>query len=267
MSISNDRDNPFAPPKAALLEPSSEHGHFVADGRKLAAGRGWAWFSEAWPIFMRAPGMWVLMFVVFMVLSILFAIIPLGGLVSSIAYPAVAAGLMIGSRELEEGGSLRMGHFIEGFKRNAGSLLLVGVLYLVGTLLIVFVVFAGMAIAFPLVGGTLGPDGVQNLGKIGALLPLVLIGILLVIALMLPLVMAIWFAPALVAFHDLQPMAAMKSSFFGCLRNIVPFLIYGIAGLVLAIVALLPFGLGFLVFGPIMWITMYTGYRDIFLER
>jgi uncharacterized membrane protein len=84
---------------------------------------------------------------------------------------------------------------------------------------------------------------------------------------MLPLLMALWFAPALVIFHDVQPMAAMKSSFQGCLRNMLPFLIYGIVGFLLAIVAVIPLGLGLLVLGPVMWGTMYVGYRDIFVRR
>ena len=267
MSISNDRDNPFAPPKAAVLEAAQEHGEFVPEGRKLPSGRGTAWFSEAWAIFRQSPGVWVLLFVIFIVLSLLFAIIPLGGIVSSIAYPAVAAGLMIGCRDLEEGASLRVGHLFEGFKRNVGSLLLVGVLYLVSVVLISFLVGIGVALAIPAMMGPLGADSVQNLTKIGMMLPLMALVFLVVLALMLPLFMAIWFAPALVVFHDLQPIAAMKASFFACLRNIVPFLVYGLVGLLFSIVALIPLGLGFLVFGPVLWITMYTGYRDIFLER
>ncbi len=264
MSISNDRDNPFAPPKAAVLEAPSEAGAYIADGRKLAAGRGVAWLSEAWTIFRQSPGTWVLIFVVFLVVTLLFAIVPLGGLVSSVAYPAVAAGLMLGCRELEQGGDLRLGHLFEGFKRNAGNLILVGVLYLVGGMAVGFTVGIGMALAIPtLMGGPLAADGIENLTRLA---PIFLLVFLVAAALMLPLFMAIWFAPALVIFHDLQPTAAMKASFKACLKNFVPFITYGLAGMLLAIVALLPFGLGLLVFGPLMWISMYTGYRDIFLE-
>ena len=264
MSMSDERDNPFAPPKASVLEAPSADGVFVEDGRKLPANRGVAWYTEAWAIFRQAPGTWVLIFLVFLVLSIVFAIIPLGGLVSSVAYPAVAAGLMIGCRELEQGGSLRFGHLFEGFKKNAGNLLLVGVLYLVGAMAIGFIVGIGMAVAIPaFLGGAPMGDPFANLA---VMVPIFILVFLVAIALMLPLFMAIWFAPALVTFHDMQPMAAMKASFRGCLRNFVPFLLYGIVGLLFLIVALLPFGLGLLVFGPLTWASMYTGYRDIFLE-
>jgi uncharacterized membrane protein len=58
----------------------------------------------------------------------------------------------------------------------------------------------------------------------------------------------------------------MKASFTGCLRNVVPFLVYGIVGFVLAIVATIPLGLGWLVLGPVFAASVYTGYRDIYLR-
>jgi uncharacterized membrane protein len=80
-----------------------------------------------------------------------------------------------------------------------------------------------------------------------------------------PLLMAVWFAPALVIFHDLGPTQAMKDSFTGCLRNIVPFLLYSVIWLVLSIIASIPLGLGWLVLGPMTAASIYTAYRDIYL--
>jgi len=264
MSISRDDDNPFAPPKAAVLEAEQPHGEYVPDGRKVPASRGVEWFSEAWRLFKLAPGIWVAMFVVFCVLSLLLAIIPLGSLVSSLCYPAVVAGIMIGCRSLEEGGPLEMGHLFAGFKKNTGNLLLVGILYLVGMMLIGFLAGVAGALMIP---AMIGSDfNFQDMRSLLALAPVVLLVVLVVLALMMPLIMALWFAPALVVFHDVQPMAAMRSSFQGCLRNFVPFLAYGVVSLLLGILALIPLGLGLLVFGPVIWGTMYVGYRDIFVR-
>jgi uncharacterized membrane protein len=58
----------------------------------------------------------------------------------------------------------------------------------------------------------------------------------------------------------------MRSSFQGCLRNFMPFLIYGVVSLLLGILAIIPFGLGILILGPVMWGSMYAGYRDIFVR-
>ena len=79
-------------------------------------------------------------------------------------------------------------------------------------------------------------------------------------------VMAVWFAPALVVFHEFGPLAAMKQSFSGCLRNIPAFLVYGLIGMLLAILASIPAMLGWLVLGPVFTGSLYASYRDIFLK-
>ena len=264
MSISHDDDNPFAPPKAAVLEAVPAEGEYVPDGQKVATSRGLEWFTEGWRLFTMSPGIWVGMFVVFLLISLVLAILPLGSLVSSLCYPVVVAGVMLGCRSLEQGGPLEMGHLFAGFRKNAGNLLLVGVLYLVGMMVIGFVAGIAAALMIPfMLGGNLKAD---DFGSMMAMAPLILLVVLVVLALMLPLIMALWFAPALVVFHEVAPMAAMRSSFHGCLRNFMPFLLYGVVGLVLGILAVIPLGLGLLVLGPVMWGSMYVGYRDIFVR-
>jgi uncharacterized membrane protein len=81
-----------------------------------------------------------------------------------------------------------------------------------------------------------------------------------------PLLMAYWFAPALVIMHGVAPIAAMKASFGACLRNILPFLVYGIVMMVLAFLAMIPVGLGMLVWIPLSFTSTYAAYRDIFTE-
>ena len=262
MSVSQDKENPFAPPKA-VLEAEPADGEYIPGGRRVETGRGMAWFGEGWNLFKSAPGTWIGIFVVFIVLSLVLAIIPLGSLLSSLCYPVVVAGIMLGCRSLETGGSLQLGHLFEGFKRNVGSLLLVGILYLVGMMLVGFVAGIAVAISVANMGANFRPD---DFSSMMAIAPVILLIVLAVTALMLPLVMALWFAPALVVFHDVQPMAAMTASFQGCMKNFMPFLIYGLVALVLGILALIPFGLGLLVYGPLLWGTMYAGYRDIFVK-
>ena len=76
--------------------------------------------------------------------------------------------------------------------------------------------------------------------------------------------MAIWFAPALVVFRGVEPVAAMKLSFAGCMKNVIPFLVYSVIGLLLAIVASIPLGLGWFVLGPMTIASVYTSYCDIY---
>jgi uncharacterized membrane protein len=61
-------------------------------------------------------------------------------------------------------------------------------------------------------------------------------------------------------------MAAMKESFVANLRNIPPFLVYGLIGLGLGFVAAIPFLLGWLVLVPVFAASVYASYKDIFGE-
>ena len=56
----------------------------------------------------------------------------------------------------------------------------------------------------------------------------------------------------------------MSDSVRACLRNMQPFLAYGVFSLLLLIVASIPFGLGLVLWVPVMVLTMYTSYRDVF---
>jgi len=80
-------------------------------------------------------------------------------------------------------------------------------------------------------------------------------------------VMATWFAAALIAFHEMSAVEAMKSSFAACLKNFLPFLVYGLILLIPSLVATLPLGLGWLVLGPVVAASIYTAYRDIYFNR
>ena len=62
-------------------------------------------------------------------------------------------------------------------------------------------------------------------------------------------------------------MAAIRMSFTACLKNVMPFLIYGLVFLFIFIIAVLPFGMGLLVAFPLMYASTYAAYRDIFLAE
>jgi len=93
-----------------------------------------------------------------------------------------------------------------------------------------------------------------------------ILAVLVMTLFMIPLLMLFWFAPTLIVLHDdVGIIEAMKLSFLGCIRNILPFLIYGLVGFILMILASIPFGLGWLVLGPVLFGTIYASYKDIFL--
>lgn len=236
---------------------------FVAAGRTAPAENGWKWIVEGWNLFKRQPGIWIALTVVFIVISIVLAFIPvLGSLASMMLGPVFAGGLMIGCRAQDEGGELKIEHLFAGFRERFGTLATIGALYLAAT--VVIVLFAGLVTGvklFSLLGG-----GASDPGAIIAAAMTLVLAVLIMLALMLPVFMAMWFAPALVVFHQQGAVEALKASFAGCLKNVVPFLVYGVILLVASIAASIPFGLGWLVLGPVIAASIYTAYRDIYFS-
>ena len=56
----------------------------------------------------------------------------------------------------------------------------------------------------------------------------------------------------------------MKASFFACLKNLLPFLVYGVILFVLCLIAMIPIGLGMLIMVPVMMGSIYASYVEIF---
>jgi uncharacterized membrane protein len=239
--------------------PEPQAANFDAEGRTVDGGHGWDWIVEGFALFRRQPGMWILIALIAGILLIAISIVPvLGSLANALLLPVFAAGLMLGCKNLDEGGTLEIDHLFAGFKHRTGDLVLVGVFNLVCWVIIAFAVAA-------VVGGGVFM-GMMRGGMPGAGISIVsmLIAALLVAGLSMPLYMATWFAPALIVLHDVAPAAALKASFFACLRNWIPFLVYSIVLLVLCLVAAIPAFLGFLVLIPVLAASVYTAYRDIF---
>jgi uncharacterized membrane protein len=203
--------------------------------------------------------MWILIVLLAGILFIAISIVPvLGSLASALLFPIFGAGLMLGCKALDQDGTLEIAHLFAGFKHRTGDLVLVGVFNLVCWVLIAFAVAAviGGGVFMAVMRGGLPGTGISIVSM--------LIALLLVAGLSVPLYMATWFAPALIVLHDQAPGAALKASFFACLRNWIPFLVYGVVLFVLCLVAAIPAGLGYLVLIPVLIASVYTSYRDIF---
>ncbi|HSH07424.1 MAG TPA: BPSS1780 family membrane protein, partial [Burkholderiales bacterium] len=184
---------------------------FQREGKARPAGAGVEWWTQAWSLFTRQVGMWIGVIVVTFVVIIVASLIPvLGQLVVLLFGPVIAGGLMLGAREVDRGGELNFGHIFAGFSNQMGQLVLVGVIYLAGTVIAAVVIglVAGVGIGTLLMGSPGGPDP-ATVGIAGA--TGVLLAVLVGLALMLPLYMAMWFAPALVVFHELDAVDAMKA--------------------------------------------------------
>ena len=141
---------------------------------------------------------------------------------------------MLGCKALESGQPLEFGHLFAGFRNRTGTLIAVGAIYLAASLVVMLVVGLTMGVGMAAMMGQGDPESVAAMGMT------MVLAMLIMFALLLPVVMAIWLAAPLVVFHEQGAVEAMKGSFFGCLKNILPFLVYGVVGFVLMIVATHP---------------------------
>ncbi len=237
----------------------------VLPPRRQRAGAGWTWIAQGWKLFARAPLMWILAILVWIVIAIVVNLVPLvGGLAFQVLNPAIAAGFMVACRSIEAGGDFELEQLFAGFRTRFGSLLVVG-LIVIGCSILILLVFAGV-VGFSILGAVLGGNPQLIVHDIMASALTIALGGLIALALSVPLMAALWFAPALVVMHGLGPVQAMKESLVGCFANFLPFLVWSIVMTVFAIVAAIPIGLGYLVWIPVAISSTYAAYRGIYTE-
>ena len=263
----NRVDNPFAPSRADLTPPRAEPEEDALQApQSRPVGHGWLWITEAWKLFKAQPGAWIGAVVLFYIILILVSIVPLvGGLAVTILAPMLSAGLVIGAHQQSREGRFEISHLFAGVSQSPGPLALVGLVYLLLALGIALIAGLLFAAVFASMGSSLD-HSTMDPNDIGLFLanPIVLLPVLVAMLLGVPLAMAMFFAPSLVALDQIPVFKAFGLSFSGCLMNILPFLIYGLVAMVLVILGSLPLMLGLLVVVPLLTIAIYTAYRDIF---
>jgi hypothetical protein len=182
-------NNPFNPPAAQVSDfhsHTASGGELVLEGISQPGSAGIEWIKAGWELFKKAPGLWIAITVIFVIITIVLSAIPLVSLALNLLLPVFMGGMMLGCKALDEGEELTVGHLFAGFSNNFGNLVLVGLLYMAGIVVLVLVVGVVAAIA--------GIGGILSGGAFSALLvlPLILIGLLCIV----PLLMALWFAPS-----------------------------------------------------------------------
>ena len=246
------------------------------------AAHGFAWLARAAKMFRAAPLPWLLLLFVYYLLVGLAEFGPWGSIgefVAPLLRPVFAVGFLAAAWAQERGGAPKFGHLFRGFRSDLKALLPLGVVFLGGMLLAVratALVDGGELIA--LLSGTERPsETVLSSGRVQ-------VAMLFGAACALPTLLATWFAPALVVFHDAGARTALLTSLRASLANWRPIAIYGLAifalgGIVpvfaLAVAQLLGEGAAgpvllfvvmpyMFVFIATLHISDYVSYRDIF---
>jgi uncharacterized membrane protein len=232
--------------------------------RTVAMANGWRWIVGGFQLFRRQPLVWMLLVGSLMLIGLASTLLqPVGPLVTSLLTPVFIAGLMNACRVTERGGEPDLSHLFSAFRGHAAPLVTVGGVYLVGNIIAVAVVLmnAGQEALQVVLSKT------RNEAAMAQALRDLSSGLLAGTLVFMPVLMAVWFAPLLVVFRGMTPVAAMKSSLLSCWRNLLPFMLYGAAVAVLWILATIPLMLGLIVLLPVMVCSIYAAYRDLYPEE
>ena len=235
---------------------------------RVEAGRGWGWIVEGWQGFAQAPGIWIVILLIYLGISVVLSLIPfVGGLAYMLLSPVLAGGMLYGAAALARGEPLEIAHLFRGFQdqERMGPLVLLGLISLAGYVLtiLVVVVFVGgglmMGAVMDSTGAVVPPEAMGGL-FVGA----GLIALLVILTVGLLMTMALFYGIPLVMLGGQNAWPAARDSVAACWANVLPLLVFGLIYLVLAVVAAIPFGLGFLILGPVTVGAVYASYRDVF---
>ncbi len=248
--------NPYSAPSAELTHPTSDQEFTLHPPRTVNAGQGMQWLVNGFNYFKQDAGSWIAICVIGLVLLIIFSMIPFLNLLTAFTTYIWMGGLMLGCKAQYDREPLQINHLFAGFREAFVPLLLLSAIVTLASWVIMGVCIGSAFL--PMMG--IGELDMTNMGK-GFLIRL-----LIAIALIIPISMAAWFAPALIVLHKVPVIQALKMSFEACLKNIVPFLIYGIVLFVLFLIAIIPLGLGMLVAVPMFYASIFVAYKDIFVD-
>ena len=235
---------------------------------RVDAGRGWGWIVEGWRLFAQAPGIWIVILLIYLGISVVLSFIPfVGGLASMLLLPVLGGGMLYGAAAQARGEPLEITHLFRGFQdqERMGPLVLLGLISLGGYVLmaLVLAVFVGGGL---MMGATLDSTGAivpqQAMG--GLLAGAGLVALLIILTISVLIAMALFYGVPLVMLGGQNAWPAAQDSVAACWINILPLLVFGLIYLVLAVVATIPFGLGLLVLGPVTVGAVYASYRDVF---
>jgi hypothetical protein len=220
----------------------------TGDPHIAAAGRGADWWQDGWRLFRASFWTWIGMSFIYILASLLIALVPfVGALGQTLLTPVFMGGLMLGCRALDGGAQLRVAHLFEGFQgAHFVPLLIIGVVNIAITFGLVAItaggVFGGLQLS-ELARLGAGGDPMAHMDRaMGAMgIGSVLIGLLSLVVLTV-IAMLNWFAPALVVLRGASALEAMKLSFVATWRNVLPFLVYGLIAIAVGVAAMLAVG-------------------------
>jgi hypothetical protein len=228
---------------------------------ELSASRGVQWLAESFRMFRAQPAPWMALTAGWVSITFLLLVVPfLGGVVANFLQPAFFASFAIAGYKQSAGERIAMADLFSGFRRQMRSQVNLGAVLLVSEIAI-FAIMAAMGLPvasdgepFSMAEYVEALQGKEWILACGFLLTVIVKG-------------ALWFAPPLIAFHGMPTMHAIRWSVYAALANLGTMMVYGAILLLLFFAGVIPWGLGLVVVLPVMAISTFVGYREVFEPR
>lgn len=228
--------------------------------------RGAGWVLDGFRLFRKNPLILIVLTMLVLLLALALSVVPYVGVyLLYLLTPLFLGGMMAACRDVDAGEEIEIAHLFAGFREGAAQLVTVGGVYLVGNVLIagVTMMLGGEALREVMQATAAGTP--QNIDPQTA--DKAAFAVMVAAALYLPVMMLMWFAPALVMFDKLPAWQALLLSLKASVVNALPFLLYSVIMSALLMLALMLFVIGLALWVPLAVVTTYVSYRDIFGAR
>lgn len=228
---------------------------------EVAPRRGASWLGEAFALYRRAPLAWIGLCIGWLAIWFGLLLVPfLGPVLANLLQPVFFGSFAIAAYKQAAGERIGIHELFSGFRRNVRALVNIGLVLMLAQLAAVFLMKAMGLPTWPV-------DREFDLVQYAEMLRGARWTLAAGFTVMGLASGALWYAPQLIVFHGMPTSHAIRWSVYAALSNPGAMLLYGALLVLLLMIAWIPLGLGMLVMLPVMVISTYTGYRDVFESR
>ncbi|WP_047238734.1 BPSS1780 family membrane protein [Chromobacterium subtsugae] len=210
--------------------------------RAVEARQGWRWIADGYQLFRQQKLAWVLMGIAYLAITLLLSMLPLAGQVLlGVSAPLFTAGYLLATAKQRRGETIKVSDLFLGWQQHLQPL----------------AGYCLLLLPITLAGGLIAEHIVESSGARHQLLVFgeVLLWLFSI---------ACMFIVPLITFSQATLWPALRLSVGGVQRNWGPLLVYFLAILLLAMLSVFTLGLALLVLIPVVYISLFMAWRDIF---
>ncbi len=208
------------------------------EAKALPLSAGWRWFINGWKLFTKSPVMYLIGTVIWLVLELGIAFIPIAGpMIDGFIFPLLYAGFLSFSNKLEKGESAQIMDFFAPLLTPA--------------LLTKFSLLGLIIVGFELLTVTFA-------ASLGAFSGIILLPLAVV------MVSSLIFSVPLILFDDVKFHIALKSSIQACGKNFAVMVVMYFILLSFMVISAVSYGAGLLIIIPLTFCGLYLGYCQAF---